>query len=80
MFIRGIGLIGLTIGIIAGLLQVKHYNNILESPCECGIEPPGCISHGVSNTYDYSLITLCLTTNHDVTGSSPGSSTILNVD
>ena len=21
---------------------------LLESPCECGIEPPGSISHGVS--------------------------------
>ena len=21
--------------------------NLLESLCECGIEPPGCISHGV---------------------------------
>ena len=31
--IEGIGLIGLS---------------ILESPCECGIEPPGSISHGVS--------------------------------
>jgi len=33
--IRGIGLIGPRIRIIGG-------------PCECGIEPPGCISHGVS--------------------------------
>ena len=22
--------------------------NLLESPCECGIEPPGSLSHGVS--------------------------------
>ena len=22
--------------------------DLLESPCECGIEPPGSISHGVS--------------------------------
>ena len=24
---------------------------MLDSPCECGIEPPGSISHGVSKTY-----------------------------
>ena len=24
---------------------------LLESPCECGIEPLGCISHGVSYYY-----------------------------
>ena len=23
-------------------------SGLLESPCECGIEPPGFISHGVS--------------------------------
>jgi hypothetical protein len=33
---RGIGLIQLRIGIIK------------ESPCECSIEPPGSVSHGVS--------------------------------
>ena len=28
-----------------------HYNNILQGrDCECGIEPPGSISHGVSVT------------------------------
>ena len=32
---RGIGLIRLRLGII-------------ENPCECGIEPPGSISYGVS--------------------------------
>ena len=33
--IRGIGLIRLRIG-------------LLESPCECGIESPGLMSHGIS--------------------------------
>ena len=27
---------------------------IILSPCECGIEPPGSISHGVSNKDSYS--------------------------
>ena len=35
VYIRGIGLIRLRIGII-------------KSPCECGIEPPGSICHRVS--------------------------------
>ena len=29
-----------------GLIRLK----ILEVPCECGIEPPGSISHGVKPT------------------------------
>ena len=24
-----------------------QYGGLLESPCECGIEPPGSISHGL---------------------------------
>ena len=27
---------------------VQVVQKLLGSPCECGIEPPGCISHGVS--------------------------------
>ena len=35
------------IGINAGN-WVDSAQGLLESPCECGIEPPGPISHGVS--------------------------------
>ena len=27
----------------------RRWEELLESPCECGIEPPGSISLGVSN-------------------------------
>ena len=37
------------IGINAGnWVDSAQDRNFLESPCECGIEPPGYISHGVS--------------------------------
>ena len=37
------------IGINAGnCVDSAQDRNLLESPCECGIEPPGSISHGVS--------------------------------
>ena len=37
------------IGISAGnWVDSAQDRNLLESPCECGIEPPGSVSHGVS--------------------------------
>ena len=37
------------IGINAGnWVDSAHDRNYLEGPCECGIEPPGSISHRVS--------------------------------
>ena len=37
------------IGINAGnWVNSARDRNLLESPCECGIEPPGSVSHGVS--------------------------------
>ena len=37
------------IGINAGnWVDSAQDRNLLESPCECGIEPPGSMSHGVS--------------------------------
>ena len=36
------------IGISAGNWVDSAQDRNLESPCECGIEPPGSISHGVS--------------------------------
>ena len=35
--------VGKLYNLISGIFVV-----LLESPCECGIEPPGSISHGVS--------------------------------
>ena len=36
------------IGINARNLVDSAYDRLLESPCQCGIEPPGSITHGVS--------------------------------
>ena len=36
------------IGINAGNWVDSAQEGLLESPCECGTEPPGSISHGVS--------------------------------
>ena len=37
------------IGINAGnWVDSAQERDLLESPCECGIEPPGSISHGVN--------------------------------
>ena len=36
------------IGLIRGIGLIRSGYELLESPCECGIEPPGSISHGVS--------------------------------
>ena len=32
----------------------------MESPCECGIEPPGSISHGVSYLDGYILVCISI--------------------
>ena len=37
-----------------GLIRLK----ILEVPCECGIEPPGCISHGVRDALTTEAVSL----------------------
>ena len=37
------------------IFKGKWYKLLLESPCECSIEPPGSISHGVSLVKWYKL-------------------------
>ena len=47
-----------------------------ECPCECGIEPPSPIDHGVSWFWFININIIII---HEVPGSIPGTSTILDV-
>ena len=51
--------------------------NSVDSAQECGIEPPDSISHGVIIII---IIITVIITDHEVVGSIPDTSTILNVD